>query len=61
MTRQKTLVRQHQIIEAARNLIAAKGMDGVTIDAIAEEVGLTEGGHIPPFRQQAPDPLPFGR
>ena len=43
MTRQKTLVRQHQIIEAARNLIAAKGMDGVTIDAIAEEVGLTEG------------------
>ena len=43
MTRQKTLVRQHQIIEAARNLIAAKGMDGVTIDAIADEVGLTEG------------------
>ncbi len=43
MTRQKTLVRRHQIIEAARNLIAAKGMDGVTIDAIAEEVGLTEG------------------
>ena len=43
MTRQKTLVRQHQIIEAARNLIAAKGMNGVTIDAIAEEVGLTEG------------------
>ena len=43
MTRQKTLVRQHQIMEAARNLIAAKGMDGVTMDAIAEEVGLTEG------------------
>ena len=43
MTRQKTLVRQHQIIEAARDLIATKGMDGVTIDAIAEEVGLTEG------------------
>ncbi len=43
MTRQKTLVRQHQIIEAARDLIATKGMDGVTIDAIAEGVGLTEG------------------
>ncbi len=43
VARQNTLVRQHQIMEAARNLIAIKGMDGVTIDAIAEEVGLTEG------------------
>ena len=43
MARQNTLVRQHQIIEAASNLIAAKGMEGLTIDALAEEVGLTEG------------------
>ena len=43
IARQSTLVRQHQIIEAARNLITIRGMEGVTIDAIAEEVGLTEG------------------
>ena len=43
MARQSTLVRQHQIIEAARNLITTSGMESVTIDAIAEEVGLTEG------------------
>ena len=43
MARQSTLVRQHQIIEAVRGLITTKGMESVTIDAIAEEVGLTEG------------------
>ena len=43
MARQSTLVRQHQIIEAARSLITTSGMESVTIDAIAEEVGLTEG------------------
>ncbi|MFH1560289.1 MAG: TetR/AcrR family transcriptional regulator [Chloroflexota bacterium] len=43
MARQSTLVRQHQIIEAARSLITTRGMESVTIDAIAEEVGLTEG------------------
>ncbi len=43
MIRQKTLVRRHQIIEAARNLITTGGMERVTMDAIAEEVGLTEG------------------
>ena len=43
IARQSTLVRQHQIIEAARKLITTRGMEGVTIDAIAEEVGLTEG------------------
>ena len=41
--RQSTLVRQHQIIEAAISLITTRGMESVTIDAIAEEVGLTEG------------------
>ena len=43
MIRQKTLVRQHQIIKAARDLIATKGMGAVTIDAIADKVGLSEG------------------
>ena len=41
--RQTTLVRRYQIIEAVRNLITTRGMESVTIDAIAEEVGLTEG------------------
>ncbi|MBI2856244.1 MAG: TetR/AcrR family transcriptional regulator [Chloroflexi bacterium] len=43
MARQTSLARQHQIIEAAKNLLTSKGMESVTIDAIAEEVGLTEG------------------
>ena len=43
MVRQNTQVRKHQIIEAARHLITTRGMESVTIDAIAEEVGLTEG------------------
>ncbi len=43
MTKQNTQVRRRQIIEAARNLIASKGMEGVTIDAIAAAVGLSEG------------------
>ena len=33
----------NQIIDAVRYLITTTGMEGVTIDAIAEEVGLTEG------------------
>jgi len=43
MAKQSTVVRKHQIIEAAKTLITATGMESVTIDAIAEEVGLTEG------------------
>jgi AcrR family transcriptional regulator len=43
MIRQKTLVRRHQIIEATRTLITTGGMERVTMDAIADEVGLTEG------------------
>lgn len=43
LLRERTLVRQHQIIEAVRNLIATKGMESVTIGSIAEAVGLTEG------------------
>jgi AcrR family transcriptional regulator len=43
MARQSTLVRQRQIIEAVRILITTNGMESVTIDAIAEAVGLTDG------------------
>ena len=42
MARQSTSERQLQIIEATQNLITSKGMEFVTIDAIAEKVGLTE-------------------
>ena len=41
--RQSTSVRRRQIIDAARDLITSKGMESVTIDAIAEAVGVTEG------------------
>lgn len=41
--RQSTFVRQHQIIEAAKTIITDKGMEAVTIDAIADAVGLSEG------------------
>ena len=43
MVRQNSTIRKHQIVEAARGLITEKGMDAVTIDAIADAVGLTEG------------------
>ena len=43
MLRQKTKVRKQQITEAVRSLILTKGMESVTVGAIAEAVGLTEG------------------
>ena len=43
IARQSTVVRKHQIIEAVIYLITTKGMEHVTIDAIAEHAGLTEG------------------
>ena len=42
MVRQTTTIRKQQIIEAARRLITDKGMESVTIDAIAETVGFSE-------------------
>ena len=42
MVRQTTTIRKQQIIEAARKLIIDKGMEAVTIDAIAETVGFSE-------------------
>ena len=42
MVRQTTTIRKQQIIEAARRLITDKGMEAVTIDAIAETVGFSE-------------------
>tara|TARA_Y100000588_G_scaffold87765_1_gene93590 strand:- start:5225 stop:5836 length:612 start_codon:yes stop_codon:yes gene_type:complete len=43
VVRQNSTIRKHQIVEAARGLITEKGMDAVTIDAIADAVGLSEG------------------
>ena len=43
MVRQTSSIRRQQIIEAARGLITNRGMDAVTMDAIAEAVGLSEG------------------
>lgn len=43
LIRQTTLVRKHQIIEAARNLITYRGMESVTMGSIAFAVGLSEG------------------
>ena len=43
MIRRSGVVRQQEIIEAAKNLISMRGMESVTIDAIADEVGLSEG------------------
>jgi len=43
LVRQTSSIRKQQIIEAARGLITEKGMEAVTIDAIAEAVGLSEG------------------
>jgi len=42
LVRQTTTIRKQQIIEAARRLITDKGMEAVTIDAIAETVGFSE-------------------
>ena len=52
MTRQSSLTRQYQIIEATQNLITSNGMEFVTIDAIAEQVGLTEGAIYKHFRSK---------
>ena len=43
MLRQKTRIRKQQITEAVRSLILTKGMESVTVGAIAKVVGLTEG------------------
>ena len=43
ISRQSSVLRRSQIVNAAIHLITTKGMEFVTIDAIADEVGLTEG------------------
>ena len=43
LIRRSGVVRQQEINEAAKNLISMRGMESVTIDAIADEVGLSEG------------------
>ena len=52
MAIQITSERHHQIIEATQSLITSKGMEFVTIDAIAEKVGLTEGAIYKNFRSK---------
>jgi AcrR family transcriptional regulator len=42
LVRQTTTIRKQQIIEATRRLITDKGMEAVTIDAIAKTVGFSE-------------------
>jgi DNA-binding transcriptional regulator YbjK len=42
LVRQTTTIRKQQIIEAARRLITDRGMEAVTIDAIAETVVLAK-------------------
>ena len=54
MVRQTTARRKQQIIEAARRLITDRGMEAVTIDAIAETVGFSESAiyrHFPSKQQ----------
>ena len=54
MVRQTTTIRKQQIIEAARRLITDRGMEAVTIDAIAETVGFSESAiyrHFPSKQQ----------
>lgn len=41
--RERTVVRQHQIFDAVRDLVINRGMEAVTINSIANAVGLTEG------------------
>ncbi len=50
MVGQTTTIRKQQIIEAARRLITDRGMEEVTIDAIAETMGFSESAiycHFP--------------
>ena len=46
----QTEVRQEQIIEAAMNLIASRGLKGLSVAALATRIGLVPVGHLPPFQ-----------
>jgi AcrR family transcriptional regulator len=50
--RRNTLVRQRQIIEAARGLIIKYGSEHVTVRKIAEEIGISEGALYRHFKSK---------
>jgi AcrR family transcriptional regulator len=51
-THQKTIVRKLQIINAARKIIIKRGSEHVTVRALAEAVGLTEGALYRHFKSK---------
>lgn len=50
--RRKTEVRQPELIQAARRIVASSGMDGLTIEALARSVGITSGAIFRHFRDK---------
>lgn len=42
-TRESSVYRQRQIVEAVRKIIATRGMEALTVREIAREVGISEG------------------
>lgn len=52
-SRKDTETRQHELIQVARRIIASSGMEGLTIEALARTVGITNGAvfrHFPDKR-----------
>lgn len=50
--RESTLVRQKQIVEAARKLIIKRGSEHLTVSRIAREAGISEGAIYRHFRSK---------
>jgi AcrR family transcriptional regulator len=50
--REKTVVRQRQIIDAARKLIIKRGSEHVTVRTLAEAVGISEGAIYRHFKSK---------
>lgn len=50
--RESTLVRQRQIVEAARKLIIKRGSEHLTVSRIAREAGISEGAIYRHFRSK---------
>ena len=52
VTREKAAENRARIVAAAARLFREKGFDGVGVDAIMDEVGLTHGGFYRHFRSK---------
>ena len=52
VTREKAAENRERIVAAAAHLFREKGFDGVGVDAIMEDVGLTHGGFYRHFRSK---------